>query len=109
MDFGDYQKRSQKTAIYPRRGKNLPYAVLGLVGEAGEVADKLKKIIRDNRGDLSPERREMMADELADVLWYLAASAHELGKSLDDIAVRSIRKIESRKKRGVIRGEGDKR
>ena len=109
MDFNEYQNRSQKTAIYPKQGKNLPYAVLGLVGEAGEVADKLKKIIRDSGGRLTDERRELMADELADVLWYLAAAARELGKPLDDIAVRSIRKTESRKRRGVIHGEGDKR
>lgn len=109
MDFDGYQKRSRKTAIYPGIGKNFVYTVLGLTGEAGEVADKLKKIMRDNNGEIPPEKRTLLLDELSDVLWYLAACAGELGAPLSEIARRSLKKIEGRKRRGTLHGEGDVR
>ena len=72
MDFRDYQKLSRKTAIYPQKGKNFIYPTLGLVGEAGEVAEKIKKVLRDNQGIIDQPRKEEIAKELGDVLWYLA-------------------------------------
>ena len=109
MNFAEYQKEMKKTAIYPHQGDNLAYPALGLTGEAGEVADKVKKIIRDHDGKLSPEIRDDIILELGDVLWYLGALCFELKISLEDVAVKNIEKIVSRKKRGVLGGSGDHR
>lgn len=109
MDFNTYQKTIRKTAIYPHQGDNLAYPALGLTGEAGEVADKVKKLIRDAGGKLSDERREEMIKELGDVLWYLAALASELGVELDEVALKNIKKVIDRKARGVLTGDGDNR
>ena len=109
MDFNTYQKSIRKTAIYPHQGDNLAYPALGLTGEAGEVADKVKKLIRDAGGVLSQDRREEMIKELGDVLWYLAALATELKVDLDEVAQKNITKVEDRKSRGVTSGEGDNR
>lgn len=109
MDFDEYQKKVRETAIYPHQGENLSYPALGLNGEAGEVADKIKKIIRDDNGVLTPTRREDMIKELGDVLWYLAAIAWELKVDLSEVAKKNIEKLRDRKKRGVLTGEGDNR
>ena len=109
MDFNTYQKTIRKTAIYPHQGDNLAYPALGLTGEAGEVADKVKKLIRDAGGVLSGDRREEMIKELGDVLWYLAALATELKVDLDEVAQKNITKVIDRKSRGVTSGEGDNR
>lgn len=109
MTFTEYQLKSRGTAIYPEAGKNLVYPVLGLVGEAGEIANKVKKIQRDDRGELSQERRQALRDELGDVLWYLAQVSTELNLNLDDIASDNLTKLFSRKERGVLQGSGDVR
>ena len=109
MTFDEYQKESGKTAIYPRRGENFIYPTLGLVGESGEVAEKVKKIIRDDKGKLNEEKRKEIEKELGDVLWYLAQLATELKLSLEDIAQLNLRKLQSRKERGVLQGSGDDR
>lgn len=109
MDFNTYQKAIRKTAIYPHQGDNLAYPALGLTGEAGEVADKVKKLIRDAGGVLSGDRREEMIKELGDVLWYLSALATELSVDLDEVAQKNIKKVVDRKARGVTSGEGDNR
>lgn len=109
MTFTEYQLKSRSTAIYPEAGKNLVYPVLGLVGEAGEIANKVKKIQRDDRGELSQERRQALRDELGDVLWYLAQVSTELNLNLDDIASDNLSKLFSRKERGVLQGSGDAR
>lgn len=109
MDLNEYQVAAQKTAQYPGKGKDLSYPVLGLNGEAGEVADKLKKIIRDHHGEFSAELREDLAYELGDVLWYVADLATELGYSLNIIGSMNINKLSSRAKRGKICGNGDHR
>jgi NTP pyrophosphatase (non-canonical NTP hydrolase) len=106
MDFNEYQQRANETAIYPEEYK-LIYPTLGLAGEAGEVADKVKKIIRD--GLSLVEEKEGIAKELGDVLWYIAAVARDIGYSLDDIAKMNIDKLESRKERGALQGNGDNR
>ncbi|OIO32652.1 MAG: hypothetical protein COZ49_00330 [Candidatus Yonathbacteria bacterium CG_4_10_14_3_um_filter_47_65] len=109
MDFSKYQKESRKTALYPDVGGNYIYPTLGLVGEAGEVAEKIKKVIRDDGGEVSPEKREEIKKELGDVLWYVAQVASELGLELDDIARKNIEKLFSRKERGMLGGSGDNR
>jgi len=109
MNFDEYQKLSRRTAIYPNKGKDFIYPTLGLVGEAGEVAEKVKKILRDNDGIVDGERRAALTKELGDVLWYLSQLATELDVSLNDIASQNIRKLASREERGMLSGSGDDR
>ena len=109
MELNSYQFSALETAIYPNRGNNFAYPALGLAGEAGEVADKLKKVIRDNDGVLTDPVREAVAKELGDVLWYVAVLAHEIDYSLGSIAQGNLDKLNSRKQRGVISGSGDNR
>jgi NTP pyrophosphatase (non-canonical NTP hydrolase) len=109
MDLGDYQRRSRQTAVYPGAGDNLVYPTLGLTGEAGEVAEKVKKLIRDDAGVLTEERRAALAAELGDVLWYLAQVASEAGLDLDRLAEENLEKLLSRQRRAVISGSGDDR
>jgi len=103
MDFKEYQLKAVSYAVYPATHKVL-YPTLGLCGEAGEVAEKVKKQVRD--GVFS---RHETAKELGDVLWYLANLANDLGYSLHEIAENNIEKLESRKERNVIQGSGDNR
>lgn len=102
-----YQYRSSKFAIYPRVGDNPEYATLGLVGEAGEIANKVKKIQRDGL-DIAEMRADIMS-EVGDVFWYLARVADEFGFDLGDAAYGNLRKLGDRKERGVIGGSGDNR
>ncbi|KKQ47065.1 MAG: hypothetical protein US66_C0020G0003 [Candidatus Moranbacteria bacterium GW2011_GWD2_37_9] len=96
MNFNEYQNKSRKTAIYPDAGSNFVYPTLGLSGEAGEVAEKIKKVIRDKNGKIDQETKEMIKKELGDVLWYVAQLATELGLTMDDIAEHNIKKLYSR-------------
>ena len=109
MTFEEYQKSSRKTALYPDVGNNFIYPTLGLAGEAGEVAEKIKKVLRDNNGVVDESRREEIAKELGDVLWYVTQVASELGLSLDVIAKQNIEKLYSRLERGKLSGSGDSR
>lgn len=109
MNFEEYQKESLRTAIYPNKGKNFIYPTLGLAGESGEVAEKIKKVIRDKEGMLDDTVREEIKKELGDVLWYVAQIATELNLSLDEIATANLKKLLSRLERGVISGNGDNR
>jgi NTP pyrophosphatase (non-canonical NTP hydrolase) len=110
MTFDDYQKQALTTVIPTGdEFKDLLHWVLGLNGEAGEVADKLKKIIRDKDSVITAEDKQELAKELGDVLWYLAVFAHDLDISFNDIAVRNIAKLKSRQARGVLGGKGDNR
>jgi NTP pyrophosphatase (non-canonical NTP hydrolase) len=109
MKANEYQDRALKTAIYPNQGSNFAYPALGLAGEAGEVADKLKKVIRDNGGILTDSVRDAVAGELGDVLWYVSVLASEIDYSLDEIMAKNLAKLNSRKERGVISGSGDNR
>jgi NTP pyrophosphatase (non-canonical NTP hydrolase) len=108
MDFSHYQRFSRRTAGYPREAW-LAYPALGLAGEAGEVAEQAKRIIRDDGGELTDERREAIARELGDVLWYTTQLASELGLELNDIARENLEKLLSRQSRGVLSGRGDNR
>ena len=109
MSFADYQQRSRATAVYPGAGENLLYPTLGLCGEAGEVAEKVKKMLRDDDGVLTAERREALAKELGDVLWYVAQVATEAELDLQEVADANLRKLLSRQERGVLQGSGDER
>ena len=109
MEISDYQRQSRATAVYPGAGDNLTYPALGLCGEAGEVAEKVKKAIRDDGGVLTDERRAALAAELGDVLWYLAQLATEADLDLGAIAGENLSKLLSRQERGVLQGSGDRR
>ena len=109
MDFDSYQRKSRKTAIYPNKGKNFVYPTLGLAGESGEVAEKIKKLIRDKKGKISAPDKQELAKELGDVLWYLANLATEFGLSLEQIAQKNLIKLNSRKRRNQLHGQGDNR
>jgi len=113
MTMNEYQECAQSTAMYPSRGENLCYPAMKLAGEAGEYCDKVGKRWRNtssmsSRG-MSAAEIEEYAKELGDVLWYIAASAAELGLTMEDIAQLNLEKLADRKKRGVIKGEGDNR
>jgi NTP pyrophosphatase (non-canonical NTP hydrolase) len=103
MTFEEYQEQARSTAIYPR-DQAIVYPALGLTGEAGEVAEKVKKWIRDGALD-----KEAIAKELGDVLWYIAALSGDLGISMDEIASQNIQKLRDRAARGKIQGSGDDR
>jgi NTP pyrophosphatase (non-canonical NTP hydrolase) len=109
MNFEEYQKKSRVTAKYPNAGKNYIYPTLGLAGESGEVAENIKKVLRDKGGVIDEETREMIKKELGDVLWYVSQIATELGLTLDDIAEHNIEKLYSRMERGKLSGSGDNR
>lgn len=109
MRLSDYQQRSRATAVYPDAGDNLLYPTLGLCGEAGEVAEKVKKMVRDDGGMLSAQRREALSKELGDVLWYVAQLATEAGLDLGAIAQDNLDKLLSRQRRSVLQGSGDDR
>ena len=90
-------------------GRNPIYPTLGLTGEAGEVADKVKKVIRDRCGVFDADTREAIKLELGDVLWYVAQLASELGYDLNEVADANLQKLSSRAARGRIGGSGDQR
>lgn len=108
MNLNDYQTAAVSTAIYNEKFA-LMYPILGLANEAGEVAGKYKKILRDWDGYMGIEECDSLAKELSDVLWYLAVVSHDLGYDLDDIAQMNLDKLQDRKQRGVLRGSGDNR
>lgn len=112
LTFDDYMKQTRKTAVYPESGTGsilaLAYVGLGL-GEAGEVQNNLKKVIRDSNGTITPQRREAIGKELGDLCWYAARCADELDLSLDQIILDNIKKLKDRAERGVIQGSGDNR
>jgi len=111
MTFNEYQKESKKTVIYSEKkiAHPLSYLTLGLVGEAGEAAEKVKKLMRDHDDVVDEDRKEGLIQEMGDVLWYMAQIATELGVDLEAVPEANLKKIFSRKQRGVIQGEGDKR
>lgn len=110
MEFNEYQKRALETAIHDKKYKII-YPAIGIGNESGEILGKIKKWMRgdDGDGDMSKERKEAIKDELGDVLWYMAILAHDLGIPFDDVAKINLAKLKSRKERGVIKGDGDKR
>jgi NTP pyrophosphatase (non-canonical NTP hydrolase) len=108
MDLKDYQEAARRTAIYAEHHRVL-YPALGLASEAGEVAGKIKKVLRDQGGDFARAPVEAIKDELGDVLWYVAVLAGDLGLALEDIAAANLSKLASRMERGRLSGRGDHR
>lgn len=109
MECDDYQRAAMRTARDPEAKDEFMHLVLGLVGEAGEIAEKVKKLVRDKGSDLAQLDRDDMAAELGDVLWYTAVLADFLGLSLDDVAQRNVDKLADRQRRSVLGGSGDHR
>lgn len=110
MNLNTYQRLAHNTSQNTTVGGDaLVYPILGLLGEAGELANKVKKVHRDNSGILGDDARVVIAEELADCLWYAAEICTQLGYDLDDICVMNLEKLASRKQRGVIGGNGDNR
>ena len=103
VDFKSYQDMASETAVYKTEHAVI-YPALGLAAEAGEVANKVKKILRDGNFN-----REAIADEVGDCLWYIAALCRDLNVDMKDLAKNNLRKLHDRKLRGVIQGSGDKR
>lgn len=103
MGLSDYQKAASLTAIY-KAEHSILYPALGLAGEAGEVSNKVKKMLRDGNFD-----KQGIAAEIGDVLWYLAALSRDLNIDLHDLAMQNLEKLYGRKARGTLKGSGDKR
>lgn len=108
MKFSEYEDTAKQTAIYPSTHRIL-YPALGMAGEAGEVANKVKKIIRDGVDAQPEDWREQLAGEIGDVLWYCAALAHDINIPLSVIAAKNRDKLLARKEKGTIQGSGDDR
>ena len=107
-DLDMYQKVALTTAIYPRE-QAIIYPTLGLTGEAGEVANKVKKIIRDGSNFKDEKLVSEIKAEIGDCLWYIAVLANDFDIKLSDIASANLEKLEKRKERGTIHGSGDNR
>jgi len=108
MDFNKYQETAVETAIYPDTHRIL-YPALGMAGEAGEVANKVKKIIRDGTENLPEDWKDQLASEIGDVLWYCAALSNDIGIPLALIAAQNRDKLLARKQKGTLQGSGDTR
>ncbi len=108
MNFNEYQKQAITTAVYPKKSGTM-YLTLGLCGESGEVAEKVKKLYRDRGGNITLDFINEMIGELGDVLWYLSCLALDLGINLDTIATENLSKLKSRSERSVVHGDGDSR
>ncbi|DAZ90104.1 Uncharacterised protein [Mycobacteroides abscessus subsp. bolletii] len=114
ITLDEYQRRAAETAIYPGADDTssvdgLAYVAMGLVGGAGEIANKVKKVLRDDGGVLTDDARMRIMFGLGDVLWYVAQTATQLGADLDSIAGINIAKLASRSERGTLQGAGDTR
>ena len=109
MTLNEYQELAIVSAVKMKPFDAIIYRTLGLTGEAGEVAEKLKRIIREKNSLISDDDKVEIAKELGDVLWYTQGLAHALGFTLEEIGQMNIQKLTDRKKRGVIKGSGDNR
>lgn len=110
MTFDEYQKRAITTALFTGdEFMDLLHWTLGVGGEAGEITEKIKKIVRDKHGEINETDREDLMKEVGDVLWYLAVLARHLGYSFDEVAETNLAKLKSRQVRGKLSGKGDNR
>lgn len=106
LTLDEYQQLALETAIYP---SPIIYPTLGLTGEAGEVSDKVKKVLRDNNSIFTEDKKTEIAKEVGDVLWYCATLSHDIGYTLEEIAQMNYDKLRSRQLRGKLHGSGDNR
>ncbi len=110
MNFDEYEKLAARTATFDNAEKEtLYYLALGIAGEAGEVVEKIKKIMRNDKGVITESKKEELVKEMGDVLWYLSQLSRFLGKPFSEVARINIEKLADRQKRGVIASEGDNR
>lgn len=109
MNFNKYQNESRYFAIYSKRDNDIIYPLLGLLGETGELTEKIKRLESKNYIITDETMRESIKYELGDILWYLTQLSTELNISLEDIALSNLKKLESRKSRNVLMGKGDNR
>lgn len=111
MEFDEYQKLASRTATFTGKQEEhqLMYLTLGIAGESGEIAEKIKKIIRNDNGVVSVEKREALKQEIGDVLWYLSQLSRVLGYRFSECAEANVKKLEDRAARGVIKSTGDTR
>jgi len=113
MMFNEYQQRARETAVYPLLNFNLVYPAMGLSGEAGEVCEKVKKYWRRTKyldpRHMTLDEGSLIAHELGDVLWYVAAMCSELRINMDEVAQRNLEKLHNRAVNKTLKGEGDER
>lgn len=109
MNLDEYQQLAKRTAAPKDKKDEFFHLVLGLVGESGEIAEKVKKLVRDKKSDLSQFDTEDLKKELGDILWYIAILADYFDISLDEIGKKNIDKLASRLERGALSGSGDNR
>ena len=124
MDVSEYQRRTADTAIYDesvadalgssfdstkRSYLHMAYCTLGITGEAGEIAEHIKKMLRDDQMIPTVDRRDALHKEIGDLMWYVSQLCTELGFSLDDVMAFNLSKLQRRKNRGVLHGDGDDR
>jgi NTP pyrophosphatase (non-canonical NTP hydrolase) len=111
MSLDEYQKQAHALAAYPGMDSlaGIVYTTMGVCGEAGELANHMKKTFRDDHEQLTPERKKSLLGELGDILWYLSECSRELGVPLSQVAQGNLDKLHSRTQRNKIQGEGDER
>ena|SRR3989344_9286460 len=113
MDFNEYQELATRTASIPEDKQGTEYALmyfcLGLACETGELIEKIKKVLRNDKGEITREKRELIKLEIGDVLWYLSQIARTCDVPLNEAAKANIEKLADRHSRGVIKSEGDTR
>lgn len=110
MTLDEYQKEALVTAVFSDDSfKDLAHWVFGITGESGEIAEKIKKIVRDKKGEMSDQDKEEIIKEIGDVMWYLAVLAEHLGYNFEEVGKRNIAKLRSRQARNQIHGSGDNR
>lgn len=111
LGFNEYQEKAASTAIYKEgnEGRELFYVALGLAGEAGEFAGEVSKLIRDDKGKLTEDRKNKLISEAGDIFWFLAQTCTELGITMQEVAQANLDKLASRKERGVLNGSGGTR
>ena len=109
MTLDEYQQLALRTAAVKAKKNELFHLLLGLIGETGEIAEKFKKLVRDNNSDASAVDTDDLARELGDVLWYVAVLADYFDLKLEEVGRQNIAKLADREKRGVLGGSGDNR
>ncbi len=109
MTLNEYQQKALHTAASKNKHNEFFHLVLGLVGESGEIAEKVKKLVRDHKSNLEKLDKEDIAKELGDVMWYVATLAHFLDYNLEEIGEKNIQKLSDRQKRSKLGGSGDNR